>query len=70
MKRELQCMEQRSHNQQIILALEKEMNRMQADLRFAWRLAFTGLIIAAVATGAMVAIAQNAGCSNEKTKKI
>lgn len=61
MKRELQCMEQRSHNQQIILALEKEMNRMQADLRCAWRLAFTGLIIAAVATGAMVAIAQNAG---------
>lgn len=61
MKRELQCMEQRSHNQQIILALEKEMNRMQADLRFAWRLTFTGLIIAAVATGAMVAIAQNAG---------
>lgn len=61
MKRELQCMEQRSHNQQIILALEKEMNRMQADLRFAWRLAFTGLIIAAVATGAMVAIAQNEG---------
>lgn len=61
MKRELQCMELRSHNQQIILALEKEMNRMQADLRFAWRLALTGLIIAAVATGAMVAIAQNAG---------
>ena len=61
MKRELQCMEPRSHNQQIILALEKEMNRMQADLRFAWHLAFTGLIIAAVATGAMVAIAQNAG---------
>lgn len=61
MKRELQCMEQRSHNQQIILALEKEMNRMQENLRFAWRLAFTGLIIAAVATGAMVAIAQNAG---------
>lgn len=61
MKRELQCMEQRSHNQQIILALEKEMNRMQADLRFAWRLDFTGLIIAAVATGAMVAIAQNVG---------
>ena len=33
MKRELQCMEPRSHNQQIILALEKEMNRMQADLQ-------------------------------------
>lgn len=54
-------MELRSQDRKIILALEKEMNRMQADLRFAWRLAFTGLIIAAVATGAMVAIAQNAG---------
>lgn len=61
MKRELQCMELRSQDRKIILALEKEMNRMQADLRFAWRLAFTGLIIAAVAAGAMVAIAQNAG---------
>lgn len=61
MKRELQCMELRSQDRKIILALEKEMNRMQADLRFAWRLAFPGLIIAAVATGAMVAIAQNAG---------
>lgn len=61
MKRELQCMELRRQDRKIILALEKEMNRMQADLRFAWRLAFTGLIIAAVATGAMVAIAQNAG---------
>ena len=61
MKRELQCMELRSQDRKIILALEKEMNRMQAHLRFAWRLAFTGLIIAAVATGAMVAIAQNAG---------
>lgn len=61
MERELKCMEQRSHNQQIILALEKEMNRMQADLRLAWRLAFTGILIAAVATGAMVAIAQAAG---------
>ena len=39
----------------------EELSRAQADLQFAWRLAFTGLAIAAVATGAMVAIAQAAG---------
>ena len=54
-------MEFRSQNQQTIEALDKELNKAQADLRFAWRLAFTGLVIAAVATGAMVAIAQAAG---------
>lgn len=61
MKRELQCMELRSQDRKIILALEKEMNRMQENLRFAWRLAFVGMLIAGLATGAMLAIAQNAG---------
>ncbi len=54
-------MELRSQNQQTIEALDKKLNKAQADLRFAWRLAFTGLVIAAVATGAMMAIAQAAG---------
>ena len=61
MRRELKCMELRSQNQRIIEVLGEELSRAQADLQFAWRLAFTGLAIAAVATGAMVAIAQAAG---------
>lgn len=61
MRRELKCMELRSQNQRTTEALGEELSRAQADLRFAWRLAFTGLAIAAVATGAMVAIAQAAG---------
>ncbi len=61
MRRELKCMELRSQNQRIIEVLGEELSRAQADLQFAWRLAFTGLVIAAVATGAMVAIAQAAG---------
>ena len=56
-----ECMELRSQNQRIIEVLGEELSRAQADLQFAWRLAFTGLAIAAVATGAMVAIAQAAG---------
>ena len=58
MRRELKCMELRSQNQRIIEVLGEDLSR---DLQFAWRLAFTGLAIAAVATGAMVAIAQAAG---------
>ena len=61
MRRELKCMELRSQNQQTIEALDKELGRAQADLRFAWRLAYVGMTIAAVATGSMVAIAQAAG---------
>ena len=34
-------MELRSQNQQTIEALDKKLNKAQADLRFTWRLAFT-----------------------------
>ena len=61
MRRELKCMELRSQNQRTIEVLDKELGRAQADLRFAWRLVYVGMTIAAVATGAMVAIAQAAG---------
>ena len=61
MRRELKCMELRTHNQLIIEVMGEQQSRAKADLQFAWRLAFTGLVIAAVATGAMVAIAQAAG---------
>ena len=35
-------MELRSQNQRIIEVLGEELSRAQADLQFAWRLAFTG----------------------------
>ena len=41
MRRELKCMELRSQNQRIIEVLGEELSRAQADLQFAWRLAFT-----------------------------
>ena len=61
MRRELKCMELRSQNQRIIEVLGEELSRAQADLQFAWRLAYRSQRYAAVATGAMVAIAQAAG---------
>lgn len=61
MRRELKCMELRSQNQRIIEVLGEELSRAQADLQFAWRLAFTGLADCSGGDRAMDAIAQAAG---------